>query len=316
MKLQTKLKYVGIRIFLLIFLIGSLLPFVYAEKELVIGVNIIPRGVISTEYNVVGDVFSYNISLFNNDSEVLKDNFTIEIMAPINRSIAFGSQQSIFSEGGIQIISLPPIYNIELEGYHSTDLIPYISKSEKSDVSIFPFDVAGDYQLKVCSSSTDLIFKKIYHSKQSNIAYLSYIYFPHCFIYSFSAMPEWQYKLFTKEKDAADKSEQANQKLLDLNTDLDQATKSILKASWLMFAVALIALYITASDETEKRKWRNHFIRETILSSLAPIILLALFIGFVVISYQLFGWIGFAASLILCIIFYFIDKKRTSKTET
>jgi len=58
------------------------------EKEIFIEIKIEPRGVITTNYNVVGDIFSYNISLYNNNSENLEDTISIEIYGPNNRNLS------------------------------------------------------------------------------------------------------------------------------------------------------------------------------------------------------------------------------------
>ena len=66
-------------------------------------------------------------------------------------------------------------------------------------------------------------------------------------------MPEWQYKLFIEEKTAAEKVQEANQKLLDLNIELEDATISIKRATWIMFWVALLALYIAYKNYKLKK---------------------------------------------------------------
>ena len=67
-------------------------------------------------------------------------------------------------------------------------------------------------------------------------------------------MPEWQYKLFQEESKAAEKVQEANQKLLDLNIELESATKSTKIASWIMVIVAIITLVVALASKNKKDK--------------------------------------------------------------
>jgi len=289
MKTQTKFKQteIGKALFFL-FITLSLLPLTYAEKELIINIQIIPQGVISTDYNVVGDIFSYNISLLNNNSESLEDNLTLEIIAPNNRSIAFSTQQYIFSQEGMQIINIPLIYYINLTKYGVEEIIPYINQSLNS-IRIWPFDVSGEYQIRICSSDPQMKFKKLYSLANDNSIYQKYYYSSHCFDHYFSAMPEWQYKLFTEEKAAAEKVQEANQKLLDLNLQLEDATQIIKNATIVMLIVAIITLYVATTEEKDKRGKLYRFIKwvsriSVILLVLYIIYLILIFLGLIVVG--------------------------------
>jgi len=86
---------------LLFFIMLFILQPVAAERQIFIEITIIPQGVVTTEYNVVGDIFTYNISLYNNNSEVYADNLSIEITAPGERNISRGGTIYTFTPQGV-----------------------------------------------------------------------------------------------------------------------------------------------------------------------------------------------------------------------
>jgi len=204
---------------------------VSAQKDVLIDVKIIPKGIISKDYNVVGDAFTYKVSIFNNDSDTFEDNFSIELYNP-NGRIEWGSEkEQKFTE--------------ELGPYDIVELIPYINQSENNDTKIWPFDISGDYKLKLSTESRNLRFIKQYNQGQ--------VYFPRDYESYFDVMPLWQYNLFKEESDAANKVFESNRKLIDLTIDLESATDIIKIASIIMMGVAIMTLYIAALEEKDRK---------------------------------------------------------------
>ncbi len=214
-------------------------PISLAKKEVGINIKVQPQGIISKEYNVVGDIFSYNVSLINYNNEKIEGLFAVTISLLGNRTLS-----NNFME-----------YNISLEPNSSYDIIPYINLSKNNHVYIWPFDTVSDYKIEVCSINNDIRFVRNYSGIISEYqGYLSSYYYDVCFPYYFSAMPEWQYKLFQEESKAAEKVQEANQKLLDLNIELESATKSTKIASWIMVIVAIITLVVALASKNKKDK--------------------------------------------------------------
>ncbi|MBR9704053.1 hypothetical protein GOV12_01470 [Candidatus Pacearchaeota archaeon] len=227
--------------FIAIICIILLIHLVSAVNELGISIDIQPKGIISKDYNVVGDIFTYNITLHNNNTEIFNDTFSVKIIAPGNRSIAFGDKTSyIFSGSEVNLIRSPLQHIVSIDSKEYKDLIPYINLSINKDTKIWSFDVSGDYSMEICSSDLNTKFIRTFDTPVDK----SYYYYYHCINYYFSAMPEWQYKLFKEERVAAEKVREANQKLLDLNIELEKATKSMNTASWIMVSVAVLMFFV------------------------------------------------------------------------
>ncbi|MFH1365039.1 MAG: hypothetical protein ABIH28_00450 [archaeon] len=253
---------------------------VLAITDIGIDLSINPSGVISKDYNVVGDLFTYNLTLFNNNSETFNDTLTIKIMAPDNKSIAFGDETNyIFSGSGVQIIRSPLQHFISIPSGSYESLIPYINLSENKDTKIWPFDVAGDYSMEICSSDFNTKFVRTFNSPYGK----TYYYYYHCINYYFSVMPEWQYKLFNEEKAAAEKTKEANQKLLDLNLQVENATQIIKNATIMMLIVAIITLYVATTEEKD-RKGKLFKIIKTIAK--ISIVLLILYLIYLIMIFS------------------------------
>ncbi len=213
--------------------------FALAEKEFLIDVNIESRGIISLDYNVVGDIFSYNVSLKSNNSEAVEDAIRIEIFAPDNRPISKSIRE----------------YSKIWESNETKSLIPYTEGKEKNETNIWLFDVAGDYRLSICSLDLSTKFIKSYEvKKDGRIIGVNYYYQSGCFDYYFSAMPEWQYSLFQKEFAAANKT-------LNINTKLESATRRMVLASWIMVIVVIASLYVSSREEKDKKIWMYKFVK-------------------------------------------------------
>jgi len=228
-------------IFLMV--IGSVKISLAQEEEIIIDIEIIPRGAITGEYNVVGDIFHYNVILFNNFLKEHDDNFTIEILDPNNK-----------------IIHKEEFTSTVIPAMGWMNLTPIIKTNKTEDVlKIWPFEISGDYSIKICSVIPNMRFVKKYTIKKEGFLPSENWYSNYgCFTHYFSVMPEWQYSLFKKEFSAAEealrankKSLEANQKLVDLTVDLDNATKimsdatqNIEWATWIMVVVAVLTLVV------------------------------------------------------------------------
>lgn len=233
-----------ISLFFLFVILNSYLVFSYDEVD--INIDIQPRGPTSFEYNIVGDIFSYYITLTNDyNSEINKD-FQVCIKT-------------------IYISKCKSFLGVKIEPGQLKVLTP---NQTEDLIDIFPFESIGTYSIEI--SSQDIIFYKKYdvENKRYFIKYYNF--------YSeyFDSMPKWQYELFQKEYDAASKTKEANEKLLELNINLDRATNSMLWVSWLMFFVAVISLFTSL--------WGAHlvksFFKVLIISIGVSIVLLILFL--------------------------------------
>jgi hypothetical protein len=244
---KTKFKQTGIgKIAFALLCFLSLISLISAEQNIGVDVSILPRGVISTEYNVVGDYFSFMINLANNNSEFYNDKISVEIVAPGNRSLNLEPTSYIYSGDSVSVIYNIPSYNISMGPSSHYEIIPYINSTKDKDMSIWSFDVAGDYYIKICSENSQTLFKKTYTYKTGSLTSSNYVYFPHCFNSYFSVMPQWQYQLFQDQSVAAKKTEEANQKLLDLNVSLERAT-------WIMLFVAVVTLFVATTEEKDRK---------------------------------------------------------------
>jgi hypothetical protein len=195
---------------------------VVQANELLIEPNIYPLGPTSMDYNVVGDIFSYNITLFNNNSELFEDNITLELMIPNN-------------------VSYYTIFPVNISSQDSYSLIKYINKSEDK-WAIYEFSISGDYKIKICSSQDEVRFKREYVIQKERHKQIRYYDQPKCFTFYFDAMPKWQYDLFITEHSAATETLEATEKLAEYSGDLVNSSDKIEYATWLMLAVALISL--------------------------------------------------------------------------
>ncbi|MCF7910544.1 hypothetical protein K9L16_02625 [Candidatus Pacearchaeota archaeon] len=257
MKTQQKTKLFFI---IIIFLA---LPLV-SSATYIINISIQTSNLISQDYLVVGDLFYYNISIINNDSDTINDTFKIEIITPDNQSIAFGNVQYIFSNSEVTRKVLPLYERVNLT-INKTILVPYINKSKNNDVKNWPFDIAGDYTLKICSSNRSSEFIHFYKEGR-------YHYGDHCINHYFSAMPEWQYQLFTEQKKAAEKTQEANDKMIDLTLNVNDATQTLKGATIAMLVVALITLYVSTREEKDKKKKLYCFVK--LISEIGMVILI------------------------------------------
>ncbi len=212
------------KILLFLIILFMFVPFVSAYKNIFIDINIQPQGVISTEYNTVGDIFNYNISLKNNSTELINQSFQIALTFPENQTL----ENTILW------------YNLTLEQGETKSIIPYINLSKNNDTYIWPFETEGNYKIEICSDSITRFLKNYNLDLNVHRKATSYYYYMKCFPHYFSAMPEWQYKLFQEESAAAKKVQEANQKLLNLNIELGGATQSMKTATWIMVGGAIL----------------------------------------------------------------------------
>ncbi len=206
--------------------------------ELIVDTHINPKGIISDSYNVVGDIFTYKINVTNPTNEIANETFTVNLVFPNNREI----QKN------------PINFSFTLIPNETIELIPYINRPKTNDTYIWPFDQEGDYELRICSPNFDTKLTREYIKKgPGSVLYRGNYFYHKCFSHYFTAMPEWQYKLFQEESAAAKKVEEANQKLLDLNIRLEDATQSMKYASWFMTVVAAVTLWVTLSNKKEEQ---------------------------------------------------------------
>jgi len=177
---------------ILIFIV-LLFPFANAGKDLILDVNI-NRMNQNPSQNIVGNIFSYNITLFNPTGEKIDDFLTISV---------FGPREKILSES-------PEEYNLsKLSDGKVEIIIPYINKSLNNDTKIFPFFKEGTYKIQICAQKPGIRFVKQYEIEGGGSAHF---YYSLCFDHYFSAMPKWQYELWKSQ-------EEANQKIINISTE-------------------------------------------------------------------------------------------------
>ncbi len=239
MKQKTKFKETEIgKYLLLLFLIMLIIPIASAYRDIGINIKIQPRGVISKDYFVVGDIFIYNITLTNRFNETINDTFTIRIVFPDNQTI---SNPALF-------------YYRSIKPNETKSIVPYI-KGTNNNTHIWPFMTSGDYKLEICSQNKDIRFIKNYEVPLNSYSHeASNYYFYNCFPYYFSAMPKWKYQIFMKGKVAAEASNEASDKLVGLTKDLDNATWALIVATIIMLFVTIITLYVAIAEEKDKKE--------------------------------------------------------------
>jgi len=161
---------------------------------------------------VVGDFFYYEINFTNTGTEIIDDTFTI----------------SVFDPSG-NIMDIPMNYEILIEPNGSYEITAKGGK--ENETAIFPFDTAGDYKIEINSTKSIDFYRWIFYNT-------TYIRQNKNFKYFFDVMPQWQYMLWKNTELANQKTIEANQRLINLSSDLNTATWIIVTASVLMVVIA------------------------------------------------------------------------------
>ena len=177
----------------------------------IIHYNSISKNSKPLEYNVVGDSFYYNLSFLANE----------DISNEIIKVYVYSANKEKIWEEDILIKNLKKGERIS----H----IPNASIGE--GYLALPFDLSGDYEIKVCSEKNYALYKTfwvregIYAHPNSNIRYSP------CYRYFFSVMSQSDYELFEEEK--------------NINKQTLKNANNMLDLTWGIIFLTIINLVIT-----------------------------------------------------------------------
>lgn len=200
-----------------------------------VNISIQSEGVITTNYNVVGDFFHYNISILENNSKPINDNFEITILSPDNKSLALGKIEYLYSDNNIETKEYPIYEKVNSTESH-INLVHYLNESDKNKISIWPFEKAGDYTLRLCSSNFSSEFIHFYGSEGR------YYFYPHCINYYFSVMPQWQNQRYGQEDLINKQNQDKNDNLLNLTKILVNLTNWIIGLTIILVIFSFIQI--------------------------------------------------------------------------
>lgn len=226
-----KLKY-KILMFVFLFLI---IPNVIACKNcLLYDVNITNLEV--KDINLVGDAFTFDITLFNLESSLVKTSLTMEIYNPNNEIIYSGSKEVSFDpkDGLILGLEHPPLFG---------EVINKDGKQMKSYSAYFiPYDIPGIYKLKITPKDEKIKLVRCKQPYWSDEGCLGTWYEHNT--YFFEAMSKG-------EKLRKDYLEQISKDIIQTSKDSSKISENALdisrrteKATWIMLIVAVISLIV------------------------------------------------------------------------
>lgn len=216
--------------FILIFLL-LFIPLSYAQEQQV-NVDIEINTHETQDAKVVGDAFYYSIKFTNTGAERIDTIFNLSIFNPSKHLIHSSTRLIILEPNNSKVIT--------------------VTGALENETAAFPFDTSGDYKIEIKAREPIHIYRW-FTVEENGVTLQKYIRQNTTFNYFFDVMPRWEYEIWKSTKEANQKiidanTEliKANKKLLNLTTDLNESSKNMQNATNAMFWVAVITASIAA----------------------------------------------------------------------
>jgi hypothetical protein len=217
------------------------------KKSIFIDFRVIPYGLVeyehnryqtpSREYRLVGDSFYYNLTLKSDKN--ITDILDIYVISPDNKTLDFRSQE---------------INVNNKESYFA----PQSSKG--GDTLAMPFNLPGDYEIKVCSKNSATFYREYRVWFDGYSPSPSYVWYDGCISYYFDVMPQWQYQVVMEQRKT--------------NSENAQLNRDITNVAFYTMIIAIIALLIQIIQLMSTNEGRSSLSKA--IASIPSILLLLL----------------------------------------